>query len=142
MKASLSVLNCLWSLENERSSECWGGVSADPLVTAVLNATSKRYLLEIGSTDDGKEYEIYSDGWVIQKGKFKPTATNSTVTLPLAFRDANYFAFAIPWREDATFAGRFGVGQFTETSFVIRAVNASEGVISGSLEWIAMGYKA
>ena len=116
--------------------------TAEQTVGTVLDATNKRYLVETGSTDDGNEYEIYSDGWCVQRGRLKPTTPNSTVTLPLAFRDTNYFAFAIPWRQDDTFAGRFGVGQFTETNFVIRAINAAESTISASLQWIAMGYKA
>lgn len=119
-----------------------GGVSADPVVSAVLGAVGKRYLVETGSTDDGKEYEIYSDGWCVQKGRITPTSTKITVSLPIEYRDIKYYVFAIPFDQTTLFAGRFGVGTLTTTSFGIRAVNASEGTISADLEWLAMGYKA
>lgn len=81
------MLNCLWSLENERSLECWGGVSADPVVSAVLNAVGKRYLVEIGENDEGFKWERYSDGFKRVTINKRFEYQTHTVTFPIEFEN-------------------------------------------------------
>lgn len=62
-----------------------GGVSADPVVSAVLNAVGKRYLVESGTSEDGTIwYERYSDGKIIQGGYVTQSATN--IVFPIEFQ--------------------------------------------------------
>ena len=62
-----------------------GGVSADPVVSAVLNAVGKRYLVEIGENDEGFKWERYSDGFKrVTIHKWFAFATH-TVTFPIEF---------------------------------------------------------
>lgn len=87
------MLNCRWSLENERSSECWGGVSADPVVSAVLKALGLSYVVEQGQSDDGLTWwRKWSNGWCEQGGVVLNSShdTTVTVTLPIAFSSTNY----------------------------------------------------
>lgn len=75
-----------------------GGVSADPVVSAVLGAIGKRYLVEHWENEDGsQEYDLYSDGWLVQhallnvSGNVTSTSyTKKKITLPKAFKDSNY----------------------------------------------------
>lgn len=61
-------------------------------VSAVLEATNKAYIVELGDSEDGKNhYRRWSDGTIEQWGYIQ---TNSTVpyilVFPIAFSDTNY----------------------------------------------------
>lgn len=57
------------------------------MVSAVLNAVGKRYLVEIGENDEGFKWERYSDGFkrVTIKKRFENTI--HTVTFPIEFEN-------------------------------------------------------
>ena len=76
-------------------SEVWnvgGGVSADPVVSAVLGAVGKRYLVESWKADDGRSwFNRYSDGFIEQGGRVVTAAANLfDITFPMAFSSTNY----------------------------------------------------
>ena len=80
------MLNCRWSLENERSFIYWGGVSADPVVSAVLGAIGKQYLVEHQEAEDGSWwYDRYSDGFIRLIITQHLVGSGITVTFPIAF---------------------------------------------------------
>ena len=58
---------------------------ADPVVSAVLNAVGKRYLVESGTSEDGTIwYERYSDGKIIQGGYVTRSLTN--IVFPIEYQ--------------------------------------------------------
>jgi hypothetical protein len=62
------------------------------VVSAVLNAVGKRYLVEHQEADDGSWwYDRYSDGWVVQGGiePFK-SGNPQQITLPIAMQNTDY----------------------------------------------------
>lgn len=63
-----------------------GGVSADPVVSAVLGAIGKRYLVETGESEDGSQtWERYSDGFIRLTIKQQLLGSDITVTFPIEF---------------------------------------------------------
>ena len=130
MKASLSVLNCLWSLENEQSSECWGGVSADPVVSAVLNAVGKRYLVEKGESEDGNQtWEQYSDGYKVCtiRGYYSIEKHNETFPVeyaspPIVMTTFEVESVNVPPFQNWAF-------DITTTGFSFRGANANQSFV-------------
>lgn len=137
------MLNCLWSLENERSSECWGGASASPIVKAVLDNVGRRYLVEHTEADDGSwQYDLYSDGFLVQRGQALfsiKTNTIKTISLPKAFGSTNYFVVAT--RQNWTDGNIPLARPNTETNF-FGACKEYGGSKTDTCTWIAMGYAA
>lgn len=67
---------------------------AEQTVSAVLESTNKRYLVEHQeySLDEGKAwYDRYSDGYVVQCGIVNKFADNAVVTLMVEMSDTNYY---------------------------------------------------
>lgn len=63
-----------------------GGVSADPVVSAVLNAVGKRYLVEHEEDDNGSwSFDRFSDGFIRLTIKQQLLGSNITVTFPIEF---------------------------------------------------------
>lgn len=57
------------------------------MVSAVLGAIGKRYLVEHEEADDGSWwYDLYSDGWLVQGGLLG----YEELTLPRPYRDMNF----------------------------------------------------
>lgn len=68
--------------------------TAEQTVSAVLDATNKRYLVEHQeySLDEGKAwFDRYSDGYVVQSGIVNEYADNEVVTLMVEMLDNNYY---------------------------------------------------
>lgn len=128
------MLNCRWSLENEQSFKYWGGVSADPVVSAVLNAVGKRYLVESWKADDGRSwFNRYSDGFIEQGGQ---TSTNGDVTFPVQFESIVLSVDRTNnWGRAATAANELG----TSISSITLTGISMQGV-SGKTYWRAEGY--
>ena len=64
------------------------------MVSAVLGAIGKRYLVEHWESEDGTTwYDRYSDGWVVQWGIKKKSGGRTTITLPVTMANTSYFAF-------------------------------------------------
>lgn len=66
--------------------------TAEQTVSAVLEGTNKRYLVEHWENKDGTMwYDRYSDGRLEQGGFFpKPQQTNTQVVFPIEFSNLNY----------------------------------------------------
>ena len=63
------------------------GASASPIVKAVLDNIGRRYLVEHWESEDGlQEYDLYSDGRLVQGGLLK----YGELTLPKPYRDINF----------------------------------------------------
>lgn len=64
--------------------------TADQTVSAVLESTNKRYVVETGQTENGW-FTRYSDGFIRQGGIYTaPSPTRSlytTITFPIAFQE-------------------------------------------------------
>lgn len=128
---------------NETIKAVGGGVSADPVVSAVLNAVGKRYLVEKGSEDDGSEWEVYSDGFCVQRG-IRPVVSQRqyTITLPKPYRDANYFIMAVKCDPKRDGSAWIGTGIKTTTSFSFRQELVNGQADNGEGNWITYGYLA
>ena len=113
--------------------------TAEQTVSAVLDATNKRYVVETGSSEDGSShFTLYSDGWLEQSG-FKTGRGQLTVNFLKEFKDTNYIAFAYPRN------GRTG-GQYcylesssSTTSSIYFYLNGSD-TIANAMNWHAEGY--
>lgn len=63
-----------------------GGVSADPVVSAVLGAVGKRYLVEHDEAEDGSwSFDRFSDGFIRLTIKKHLLGAGITVAFPIAF---------------------------------------------------------
>ena len=66
--------------------------TAEQMVSAVLEQTNKRYVVETGTSEDGTiRYTRYSDGYIFMEGNV-PITGNGIVnlTFPIAFSGTNY----------------------------------------------------
>ena len=81
------MLNCRWSLENERSSECWGG--ANQTVKAVLEALGTNYIVEKWVNEDGtQKYQRWADGEIEIWMKLQVnTSDGLPFVFPIAFTE-------------------------------------------------------
>lgn len=118
--------------------------TADQTVSAVLEATSKRYVVETGSSEDGNShFTLYSDGWLEQSGIILSGFSGLiTVRLLKAFKDKKYTVLVN--REEKTvdtdgLMQGFGTnyGDKTESSFSISAYAPDK---TGAWSWSAQGY--
>ena len=73
---------------NETIKAVGGRVSADPVVSAVLGAIGKRYLVESGEGDEGVKWERYSDGFKRVTIHKRFEIAIHTVTFPFEFESA------------------------------------------------------
>lgn len=130
--------------------ETWGGVSADPVVSAVLNAVGKRYLVEHWENEDGsQEYDLYSDGFIVQKVILVPSK-NNTVTFPKEFRDLKYKISTCSWDSVQQTSSTGTIANWNWTWFGL-SLKTTTGISKGgnvspsktiSIEIIAQGYAA
>ena len=72
--------------------------TADQTVSAVLEGTNKRYLVEHGEAEDGSwAFDRYSDGFVVQHGTQTGIFSSlPAITLPVEMKNTNYFATCSP----------------------------------------------
>ena len=66
--------------------------TAEQTVSAVLDATNKRYVVETGSSEDGSShFTLYSDGWLEQSGYSTSSLKDfTTIQLMRPYSDKNY----------------------------------------------------
>lgn len=144
------MLNCRRSLENERSSECWGGVSADPVVSAVLNAVGKRFVVEIIDTEDGFHCVRYSDGYIeinalIPEGSFAG-GSQPSITFPIAFSNTDYVLVPAPTSGSSQYSitnVREVSGTRTTTGVTLKCMYSTGGDVqaaTGDLNIFICGY--
>ena len=86
MKASQSVLNCRWSLENEQDFEQHGG--ANQTVKAVLEVLGTNYIVEKWVSEDGtQKYQRWADGKIECFIRIIGNATlYPEITFPIAYQ--------------------------------------------------------
>lgn len=128
-----------------------GGVSADPVVSAVLEALGKRYLIEHGEGSDENGsywYDRYSDGWIEQGGSTwdgvtkRPTQT--AIVFPIEFENTKYALVAEGWGGGpwtGGYATGFSEKTKTTTGFTFSA-SGSGSSLANSFDWRACGYAA
>lgn len=118
--------------------------TAEQTVSAVLEQTNKRYVIETGSSEDGNShFTLYSDGWLEQSGSVTSGFSGLlTVQMPKPFKDKKYVVNIN--REDALVdsGGLSGetatnYGDKTESSFSITLYSPDT---VGAVSWVAEGY--
>lgn len=103
-------------------------------------------MVEHWENEDGtQEYDLYSDGFIVQKGKFFPSAGANLINLPKQMRSNDYYTFIQATRP--TFSGEWfpqnGYGfviNMQTTSFSVACPSAPEDDFLS--DWIAQGYAA
>lgn len=85
------------------------------------------------------QYDLYSDGFLVQRGQALFSTRTNTISLPKAFGSTNYFVVATrqEWKDGNIPLARPN----TETNF-IGACTEYGGSSTGTCTWIAMGYAA
>lgn len=118
------------------------------MVSAVLGAIGKRYLVEHWESEDGsQEYDLYSDGFIVQRCKY--AINGNALTFPKEFRDLKYRistgTSAANKNTDTTAPGTnyilswFGVSKKSTTGFEPGG-NATSSTTN--LDIVAQGYAA
>lgn len=126
------------------------GGGANPVVKAVLDNLGRRYLVEHWENDDGtQEYDLYSDGYIVQKVVLIPSQNNS-VSFPKEFRDLKYKLSTCSW-DSVQQTGDVGtIANWNWTWFGL-SKKTTTGISKGgnvspsrtiSIEIIAQGYAA
>lgn len=65
--------------------------TAEQTVSAVLESTNKRYVVETGTSEDGTiRYTRFSDGYLIIEGDCVAPSGIATMNLPVPFSNTNY----------------------------------------------------
>lgn len=120
--------------------------TAEQTVSAVLESTNKRYVIETGSSENGNShFTLYSDGWLEQSG-YLTSGLSGLVTIPLmkAFRDKNYNVI-VSRESSIEDSGGWEVctgvtyPQKSETSFPV-SMYAPD--YASAISWTACGYSA
>lgn len=119
--------------------------TAEQTVSAVLESTNKRYVVETGQTENGW-FTRYSDGWIEQGGtNWTPTAsipTQTKITFPIEFRDTNYAIVATPWG-GGPWGGSYAVGFSSDSKATTGCTYSSPGAgssLGNAFDWRACGY--
>ena len=64
--------------------------TADQIVSAVLEATNKAYIVEQGQDESGNWFRRFSNGWVEQGGYLARNNSPVNVVFPVAFSGTDY----------------------------------------------------
>lgn len=100
----------------------------------------KHVMRLVGDTKSTNWYKKYSDGLIIQSGTISVGGSDrdtSTITLPTAFTNTNYYANVMLENVDINSGqGMWTVKNKTTTSFIIH--NGQD--TSGTFRWLAIGY--
>ena len=122
--------------------------TAEQTVSAVLESTNKRYVVETGTSEDGTiRYTRYSDGYLIIEGDCVAPSGIATMNLPVPFSNTNYLVVGTLHSEGSSSAvNSFKVNNTkkTESSFQYILSYATQGTGYGSagalFSFIAKGY--
>ena len=111
--------------------------TAEQTVSAVLESTNKRYVVETGQTENSW-FTLYSDGWIEQGGEFKEITTQ--VVFPKPFTQPPKTIALSQSGPGSSTLGRiaFNATHPTETSMTITATNLQQ--IEFGAYWFACGY--
>ncbi len=124
--------------------------TAEQTVSAVLESTNKRYVVETGTSEDGAiRYTRFSDGYLIIEGDCVAPAGIATMSLPVSFSNTNYLIVGTTHAEGSSSAvNGFKVDytKKTESSFQYILSYASNGTGYGGegtlFSFIAKGFAA
>ena len=112
----------------------------------MLDNIGRRYLVEHWENEDGsQEYDLYSDGYIVQKGQLTiQVGSNNPVVFQKAFDNKNYHITLQAVRPDFTGAWlpESGYGypiDMQATGFRIAHGNFD---LDSPIQWIAQGYAA
>ena len=122
--------------------------TAEQTVSAVLESTNKRYVVETGTSEDGTvRYTRFSDGYLIIEGDCVATGGIATMNLPVPFSNTNYLIVGNTHSEGSSSAvNGFKVNytKKTESSFQYILSYATNGTGYGAVgalfSFIAKGY--
>ena len=118
--------------------------TAEQTVSAVLESTNKRYLVERddGSNEAGSYwFERYSDGWVIQGGvSIKVPSSGVNITLPIEFKTAGYWAIGAANAEKAFNELGLTCKTSSTTQLTIYLRSYAAGIPNLPVAWEAKGY--
>ena len=133
---------------NTKQIKVVGGAVTSPIVKAVLDNVGRRYLVEHTEAEDGSwQYDLYSDGWLVQSGVLRPYTPGSTpIPLPKEFESKDYKTFlqisrpnfTEQWQPDA---GTGFVTNVKPEAFSIAGYNPGS-MTEYEMYWEAQGYAA
>ena len=114
--------------------------TAEQTVSAVLEATNKRYVVETGQTENGW-FTRYSDGWIEQSGTLNLGSgyqINKSLTFPIEFTTTD-FSIVFSGSNSGAYTVDYGTNNIgsRNTTGVTYVIHCLSGV-AGS--WIACGY--
>lgn len=115
--------------------------TAEQTVSAVLDATNKRYVVETGQTESGW-FTRYSDGWIEQGGTLSFDSegymTGQSLVFPIEFSSLEYsIVFCGSVTNAATVSNstnNIGSRTTSGVTYVVHFNNAAKG------SWLACGY--
>ena len=110
--------------------------TADQTVSAVLESTNKRYVVETGQTENAW-FTRYSDGWIEQGGIANFPVGGTQIQLPIAFSTTNYVVNAT---RTVSNDGNIPFARAGTESTFIGGTKERGGSVAGSCNWIAFGY--
>lgn len=117
--------------------------TAEQIVIAVLDATNKRYPVEIFETEDGLSgYTRYSDGWLEQYGKITKSDSTFPITFLVEFRDEKYTLNLSYMNSDSGQYGSWAHREITNTRKTTGVTVYTNSIASKGIAgcWEAKGY--
>ena len=119
--------------------------TAEQTVSAVLESTNKRYVVETGQTENGW-FTRYSDGWVEQGGKIgdgnTPTPDTNTISFPVEFTELPTILIGgTGYKGTQTYEGGIDADSVSTTGFTYFGI-ASGPYLTNAFNWEAKGFAA
>lgn len=114
--------------------------TAEQTVSAVLEATNKAYIVEMGDSEDGKNhYRRWSDGTIEQWGVTGDKGQSVTqLSFPIAFADTNYSFIAFV-NEGTSSGNWFGMSTSQKTPSSISFEISGNPISAKNYSWYAIG---
>ncbi len=118
--------------------------TVEQTVSAVLDATNKRYVVETGQTENGW-FTRYSDGWIEQGGRFGygnvAIPSQSTVTFPIAFAELPTILIGGGgFRDIQTYESGIVQESISTSGFIYLGTANGNDMERNSFNWEAKGY--
>ena len=115
--------------------------TAEQTVSAVLEATNKAYIVEMGDSSDGlSHYRRWSDGTIEQWGDVTVSSGYTEHTLPIAFSNNEYQIYISYKRSPSTYPQFQSVNGLTANSKTESSFEVGSYGISGIICcWYAIG---
>ena len=119
----------------------------------MLENIGRRYLVEHGETEEGWEYDLYSDGWLVQHYLLKESGetgvndyTKFKLTLPKAFNNIDYEVFPcvrVPTTQYGNFLYcAYSAEDSSNITIYLNPGNTANSYYYNGIAIIAQGYAA